>query len=378
MSETSKKAIKRILFFIEQNVPSKFYEAYLQEFARKDGCEFYILNLQSCPQLEIQLKPYIKGYYTIPTHASYRQNIFYIKRTISSLKPDIVHAHETIPAFYACLALLLAGKRTKVIYHRHHSFYHNYKKRIMDQVAFLFSWKVICVSESSKAQAAAEHPFFRKKIIRVYNGVKLYDEIPAPDERGLFEKINGTVGYKILFLARLKPRKGHLLAVDIMNEVTATHPNAYLYIAGDGELKQAIQQYVSEKNLQHTVQLIGSIYAIKPLLSAVDMVILPSESEAFSLTVLETLCAGKLLLASDLPSIREVIKNGETGMLIDPFDKGQWVNNICFYIDHKYEAEKIAQAGKTLFDEYFQMNRMAEAMREIYDKSSKINQAKYA
>lgn len=369
MSETSKKAITRILFFIEQNMPSKFYEAYLQEFEGNESCEFYILNLQSCQQLEIQLKPYIKGYYAIPTHVSYRQSIFYIKKTISGLKPDIVHAHETIPAFYACLARLLAGKRTKVIYHRHHSFYHNYKKRIMDQVAFLFSWKVICVSESSKAQAAAEHPFFRKKIIRVYNGVKLSDEMPAPEERDWLQKIKGAVGYKILFLARLKPRKGHLLAVDIMNEVTATHPNTYLYIAGDGELKQAIQQYISEKNLQNNVQLIGSVYTIKPLLSAVDMVILPSESEAFSLTVLETLCAGKLLLASDLPSIREIITNNQTGVLIHPYNKSDWVNQINYFIENTTKASEIALNGRDLFEANFRMNVMAENMKIIYRHS---------
>jgi glycosyltransferase involved in cell wall biosynthesis len=356
----------KILFFIEQHLPSRFYEAYFQEFSTDRHFEFYILNLQSCNELEMQLKPYVKTYYSLEKGANYRKAFPYIRQVIKKIKPDIIHAHETIPAFYASVANLFTGNNTKVLYHRHHSFYHNYKKRIMDQVAFLFCKKVLCVSEFSKSQAASDHPFFRSKLIRVYNGVKLTDEEPGPKERAWLQKINADANYKILFLAKLKPRKGHLLSIDVIKQVTRSCAHVTLYIAGDGELKDTIQNYINEQGMQEQVQLTGALSAIKLLLSAVDMVILPSESEAFSLTVLETLCAGRLLVASDLPSIKEIIVNRETGVLINPYDREAWVKEICFYINNEAAAKAIGEKGKILFQENFIMSKMTDTMKKIY------------
>jgi glycosyltransferase involved in cell wall biosynthesis len=131
-------------------------------------------------------------------------------------------------------------------------------------------------------------------------------------------------------------------------------------------LKTSIQNYIDEQGMQQHVKLTGSLSAIKQLLSAVDMVILPSESEAFSLTVLETLCSGKLLLASELPSIKEIIVNRETGVLIDAYSSKEWIKEICFYIDHKNEAAAIASKGKALFDNNFMMHNMADQMKQLY------------
>ena len=356
----------KILFVVEQNVASRFYQAYFNQFYGDGEFEFYLLNLVGCPVLEDQLSIYFKKMYSPQSFVPYRRQVLTIKKIIASVKPDIIHAHETIPAFYASLANILAGKKAKLIYHRHHSFYSNYKKKIMDQVASNFSDKIICVSDFSKAQAIKEHPLLKNKFVRVYNGVTLEEVILPSYEKQLIEIIERKPGCKILFLARLKPRKGHLMAIDIMQELVKNHPDTILYIAGSGELEQQIREAIKEKNLERHIVLTGAFEGIKELLKAMDIVILPSESEAFSLTVLETLSQGKLLIASDLPSIREIINNGETGVLINKYDTASWVQKISCCIENTVAAEKIAANGKHLFENNFTMIRMVECMKNLY------------
>ncbi len=356
----------KILFVVEQNVASRFYQAYFNQFYGDGEFEFYLLNLVGCPVLEDQLSIYFKKMYSPQSFVPYRRQVLTIKKIIAAVKPDIIHAHETIPAFYANLANILAGKKAKLIYHRHHSFYSNYKKKIMDQVASIFSDKIICVSDFSKAQAIKEHPLLKHKIVRVYNGVTLQEIVLQKKEKQLIEIIERKPGCKILFLARLKPRKGHLIAIEIMQELVKIHPDTMLYIAGAGELELQIRDVIKEKNLEQHIILTGAFNGIKELLKAIDIVILPSESEAFSLTVLETLSQGKLLIASDLPSIKEIITSGLNGVLVNPFNKKDWIDKLCFYIENSEKRNEIALSGKALFDADFTMNKMAVEIKKIY------------
>jgi glycosyltransferase involved in cell wall biosynthesis len=361
----------KILFFVEQNIPSRFYEAYFKEFFGNENFEFYLINLAFCPALELQLQPYFKKMFSPASFVPYRKQVNAIKAVLKEVKPDIIHAHETIPAFYANLANILTGQKARIIYHRHHSFYNSYKMRIMDQMAAVFSKKIICVSEFSKQQAAKEHPLLKHKLIRVYNGVTLGDTLLSDNEKALFNEMAANKRVKMLFLARLKPRKGHILAIEVMQEVVKKFPAVTLYITGSGELADEISRAIEDKNLSDNVLLTGPVEGVKELLKSVEMVILPSESEAFSLTVLETLSQGKLLLASDLPSIKEIITHGTNGILIDPFNKMEWVNEICFYLANKNERESIGLNGKKLFESGFTMKKMADQMQEIFNKQYK-------
>ena len=174
--------------------------------------------------------------------------------------------------------------------------------------------------------------------------------------------------HKIVFLARLRSRKGHDTAIGAIDIVRNKIPNIILFIAGDGNLRKDIERMIAKNNLQENIILLGDVQNIKALLDEVVISILPSESEAFNLSILETLACNRLSIASDLPSIMECIEDRKTGVLIKPGNAKQLAEKIIYYLENKIERNEIAANGYQLYNNKFTAKLMAEKMTSIYTR----------
>ncbi len=148
------------------------------------------------------------------------------------------------------------------------------------------------------------------------NGVDLtsFSEL-APRPAGMDASI--VSGQFLLFIGRLKDRKG----VDVLLDALAKLParcGTELVIAGEGEERSRIESQVDRLGLRGRVRLLGrSVGAEKYwLLQNALAVVMPSRMwEAFPLVVLESYAAGKPVVGSDIPGLRDLIKPDTTGLL---------------------------------------------------------------
>jgi len=139
-----------------------------------------------------------------------------------------------------------------------------------------------------------------------------------------------------------------------------------LFFAGEGDLRKEIEIMIATKGLEKNVVLLGDVQNIKPLMSKMDISILPSESEAFNLSILETFACRRLSIASDLPSIRECITNGETGILIKPGDAEQLAQKIIYFLENEAERNRIAENGFKLYEQEFKTIVMVKKIAAVY------------
>ena len=88
-------------------------------------------------------------------------------------------------------------------------------------------------------------------------------------------------------------------------------------MVGDGPLRAEVEEACRERGLAERFRFTGWIdYPRMPsYIRLADLVLMPSEWEVQALVYLETLACGRLLVASDIPAAREVITDGETGLL---------------------------------------------------------------
>lgn len=125
-------------------------------------------------------------------------------------------------------------------------------------------------------------------------------------------------GEFFLFLGRLKDRKG----VSVILEALALLPardSVELVVAGEGEERQNLAAQITRLNLQKRVRLIGRVMGDAKiwLLQNARAVVMPSRVwEAFPLVVLESYAAGKPVIASDIPGLRDLVQADQTGYLI--------------------------------------------------------------
>ena len=127
-----------------------------------------------------------------------------------------------------------------------------------------------------------------------------------------------TVGY----VGGLRPEKNVETLIKAFSDFRKDNPEAKdrLVIIGDGPMKGLLEEAVEKYNLSSYVLFPGFIPDAHRFLNAIDIFVLPSLSEGSPLSLIEAMAAGKAIIASNIPSIREIVKQDEEAILIDPLD----------------------------------------------------------
>jgi len=131
--------------------------------------------------------------------------------------------------------------------------------------------------------------------------------------------LEGEPGY-LLFVGRLRIRKGVEVLLAALAELRRSFPSAVLRIAGGGEHGPALERRAAELGLGDAVVFLGSCDGprVRRLLAGAAALVVPSIYEGMPLVVLEAMAAGVPVVASAVSGIPEVVVDGETGWLVPP------------------------------------------------------------
>ncbi|MBI3758857.1 MAG: glycosyltransferase [Deltaproteobacteria bacterium] len=156
----------------------------------------------------------------------------------------------------------------------------------------------------------------------VQNGVDLQQFAPRPKNQALQQA--HAIGRDAIVVAHVSNMKHLKRGLDIVDsaELALRQDSRLVYlIVGDGPLRQAMESACQEKGIANHFRFVGWVAhdEVPDYLNLADIVVMPSESEALALVYLETMACGRVLLASDVAGAREVIVDGQNGLL---FRKG--------------------------------------------------------
>jgi len=211
-----------------------------------------------------------------------------------------------------------------------------------------------------------------EKIAIIPNGIDLseYAELPP---KGVFKKKFNIPEDKriILYLGRIHEIKG----VDILIKAYASlakkinFKDTLLVIAGpdDGYLSEA-------KALAHTlrvsdsVRFVGPLYGRDKLAAYVDseFCVLPSRYETFPMALLEAYACAKPIVASNVGGLRELIVDGETGLLFEVGDFRQLAEKMLYLLDKGEKAAEIGGKARKLVEEKYSLDKVVDDLEELY------------
>lgn len=126
---------------------------------------------------------------------------------------------------------------------------------------------------------------------------------------------------RLLFVGRLIPQKGLAELLDAFAQA-ALPAGTRLGIAGQGPMADALVSRARALGVAERVDLLGYVADVRPLLRDADALVLPSHSEGLPRVLLEACAAGVVAVASDIPGVREVLRDGDTGLLAPARDAG--------------------------------------------------------
>ncbi len=172
------------------------------------------------------------------------------------------------------------------------------------------------------------------------------------------------------YIGRLSGEKGVFNFVEAIPLIIKSNIKFNFIIGGDGTLRPKIETYLSEKNLNKTVKQIGWIPHDKlpRYLNELKLLVLPSYTEGLPNIMLEAMACGTPVLATSVGAIPDVIKDGETGFLLEDNSPECIAETVLKVLDMPDDKlEKVSDNARALVEEKFTFEAAVERWSEIFD-----------
>jgi len=178
------------------------------------------------------------------------------------------------------------------------------------------------------------------------------------------EERDNLVGY----IGRLSEEKGTLNFVRAIPEVLKGKNKIRFLVGGDGPLQDKVREYLKEKNLRDKVKLTGWILhdELPDHLNELKLLVLPSYTEGLPNIMLEAMACGTPVLTTPVGAIPDVIKDRETGFIMENNSPEHIARNVIRALNHP-NLEQIAQNARALVEREFTYEKAMERYRKILD-----------
>ena len=152
---------------------------------------------------------------------------------------------------------------------------------------------------------------------------------------------------------RLIEQKNQKVLVSAMAQVHNTYPDVKCRIYGEGPLRRHLQAQIEELGMQDVVTLEGNVKDIHQQLADCGIFALTSNFEGLSNALIEAMMVGLACITTDYPGARELITNGENGLVVPMNDADALAEAIIKLIENNNGcADTLAQQGKAFADRF--------------------------
>ncbi len=169
----------------------------------------------------------------------------------------------------------------------------------------------------------------------------------------------------LLCVGRLAEQKGHRFALEAMPAILSEHPDARLLLAGDGHLMPALQE--RGRALGDRVSFLGVRDDVPSLIANADVFVFPSLWEGQGNALLEAMAVGIPIVATDIPSTRETLSNGDQALLVPPADAAGLAAAVNQLLADPSFAARLADAARIRARDY-DIDRTTRDLEAVYDR----------
>jgi len=293
-------------------------------------------------------------------------------------KIDILHTHGGVAGFFGRWAARKC--RTPVVVHTLHGIHYLHYRNFLLKLFFVllekyfsrFTDAIVFVSEADRKKGENFKLGSEEKMYTIKNGIDLpaFKEKNITDlkddkrkELGLesFQPIVGTV-------ARLHRQKGIPYLLKAAKRISQAFPRIKILIIGGGPLDKKLERAAKRLGVKECVWFMGERKDATELLSLFDVFVLSSLWEGLPYVLMEASTLEKPVVASDVDGIREVIEDGETGILVPARSPEKLAEAVIRLLHEKDLAAQLGANAKKSIPPKFSLSRMVEETQNLYLK----------
>jgi len=178
----------------------------------------------------------------------------------------------------------------------------------------------------------------------------------------------------LLTVARLVEKKGVEYGIQALAKLTIKFPNIEYNIAGDGPLKKALNDLITNLKINNNVKLLGwkTQDEISRLMGQADIFLAPSvtgkdgDQEGIPVVLMEAMARGLPVISTFHSGIPELVIDGKTGLLVNERDEDALAEKLKHLITHPEVRERMGQESRKYIENNYDINKLNGKLLEIY------------
>ncbi len=301
-------------------------------------------------------------------------SLFSLIRIMREERPDIVHTNSAKAGGLGALTARLVGI-PRIIFTAHgwefnapRSWLSRLGIRLFSWLTVLLSHTTICVSDAVRRDMVWM-PYTRKKLVVIHNGIACRTPLSREEARAVLAP--HSVGkYWIGMISELHPTKRIEDAIHAMKIIAEAHPEAILVVIGEGRERVKLEDLIRELHLRNHVSLAGFHRNTASLLSAFDLFVHSSQSEALGFVLLEAGCASLPVVATKVGGIPEIILDDDHGILVPPRNPEALATAIESLMKDPSRAHELGARLHARVLHSFSLEKMMKKTINLYSISS--------
>jgi len=258
-------------------------------------------------------------------------------------KVDVVHCHLSDAEFVGILAgwLCRSGRVVSTVHYpdllpeRESGDIRNFLRIAATRMIYHLADSVIAVSDEVAEKLKAIFCLPPSRIKTIINGIDVEAIHNTQPRTGTRVSVGALPDQRIVAsVGRLMPPKGHRYLIEAVPYLSRQFSNLKVVLAGDGDLKCALERLSQRLHAQGVTSFLGSRSDIPEILAISEVFVLPSLSEGTSLALLEAMAAEKPIVATDIPGNRAILKHQYNCLLVPPGSPEKLAEAVAFLLNH--------------------------------------------
>lgn len=299
-------------------------------------------------------------------------------RHFQKTRPQIVHTHSSKAGILGRAAAAAAG--VPVVVHSIHGFgFHpeqSWAGRALgiglERCVAPFTTHVVAVSRNNLDEGVRLGFIDPGRASVIRSGVRIAAFREAAADRDAGKALRAELGIPagaplVGMVACLKPQKAPVDFVEVAARVAAARPDAAFLIAGDGELRQSVEDHARRLGLAGRLHLLGWRRDVPRVMAGLDVVLLTSLWEGLPRVVPEAIAAGRPIVATAVDGTAEILRDGENGFVTRPHDRDGLAARVLRLIEDPALGRRLAETASPLLRE-FDIDEMVRAQEDLYSR----------
>lgn len=291
-----------------------------------------------------------------------------LRNLIREHRIDVLHCHNTYSDILGALVRLLVPVRLITTQYVWGDF--GWKRNLLQWVNVLAIRRFDLVSAHCEGtrQQTIDRGFTSDAVRLLISGYEARPRRYDQEERKRRRRELGVEEGDVVLanLARFFPEKAQDGLLRSFRKVVDSRPEARLWLVGIGPLEGNLRRLCGELGLDHKVRFMGFVDDLQGLLELVDMQVHPSHMEGVALSVCAGMAAGRPIVASNVGGLPEVLRHGQTGILVPAGDESAFAAAVLDLMEHPDRAATIGAAARRFIETEYSLQRAAQDLGRAY------------